>query len=81
MSPLRRSLIVILLGAATMGALPDLPATAHEVADPSIKRAPRDGTVRLYGAGGPDTAFKKVAQAFTAQTGIQVEITGGPEPT
>ena len=81
MSPLRRSLIVVLLGAATVGALPDLPATAHEVADPSIKRAPRDGTVRLYGAGGPDTAFKKVAQAFTAQTGIKVEITGGPEPT
>ena len=57
------------------------PAMAHEVPDPSIKHEARDGVVRLYGAGGPDTAFKKVAAAFTAETGIKVEVTGGPEPT
>lgn len=77
----RRSVIVSLFGAAAVGALLALPAEAHEIADPSIKRAARDGIVRLYGAGGPDTAFKKVAAVFTAETGIKVEVTGGPEPT
>ena len=55
------------------------PAKAHEIADPTIKRNARDGIVKLYGAGGPDTAFKKVAEVFHAETGIRVEITGGPE--
>ena len=67
--------------AAALGTILALPAAAHEVADPTIKLIPRDGVVRLYGAGGPDTAFKKVAAAFTAETGVKVEITGGPEPT
>ena len=57
------------------------PAVAHEVPDPSIAHNARDGVVRLYGAGGPDTAFKKVADVFTRETGIKVVITGGPEPT
>ena len=56
-------------------------AVAHEVPDPSIVHNARDGVVRLYGAGGPDTAFKKVAEVFTKETGINVVITGGPEPT
>src|SRR5882762_4139970 len=56
-------------------------AAAHEVPDPSIKHNARDGIVRLYGAGGPDTAFKKVAAVFTKETGVNVEVTGGPEPT
>jgi accessory colonization factor AcfC len=67
--------------AAALGTILAFPAVAHEVADPTIKRTPRDGTVRLYGAGGPDTAFKKVAAVFTAETGIKIEVTGGPEPT
>jgi accessory colonization factor AcfC len=54
---------------------------AHEEPDPSIKHNARDGVVRLYGAGGPDTAFKKVAAAFTEETGVKVEVTAGPEPT
>ncbi|MGH7981558.1 MAG: extracellular solute-binding protein [Candidatus Udaeobacter sp.] len=57
------------------------PVAAHEVPDPSITHNARDGVVRLYGAGGPDTAFKKVADVFTKETGIKVEIVGGPEPT
>jgi accessory colonization factor AcfC len=57
------------------------PATAHENPDPSIKHNAKDGIVRLYGAGGPDTAFKKVADVFRKETGIDVEITGGPEST
>jgi accessory colonization factor AcfC len=57
------------------------PSRAHEVPDPSIKRSPHDGVVRLYGAGGPDTAFRKVASVFTAETGVKVEVNAGPEPT
>ena len=57
------------------------PAAAHEDPDPSIIHNARDGVVRLYGAGGPDTAFKKVADVFNKETGIKVEIVGGPEPT
>ena len=57
------------------------PAATHEVPDSSIIHNARDGVVRLYGAGGPDTAFKKVADVFTKETGIKVEIVGGPEPT
>jgi accessory colonization factor AcfC len=58
-----------------------LPAAAHENPDPTIKHNARDGKVRLYGAGGPDTAFKKVAEVFHKETGIDVEITTGPEAT
>ena len=76
MNTCRRSILAAALGTVLVG-----PAVAHEVADPSIKREARDGVVRLYGAGGPDTAFKKVAASFTAETGIKVEVTGGPEPS
>jgi accessory colonization factor AcfC len=54
---------------------------AHEIPDPSITHNARDGVVRLYGAGGPDTAFKKVAAVFSRETGVEVVVTGGPEPT
>ena len=37
--------------------------------DPSIEHAPQDGVVKLYGAGGPHTAFRKVAAVFEEQTG------------
>ena len=57
------------------------PASAHEVPDASITHNAKDGIVRLYGAGGPDTAFKKVADLFHKETGIEVEFAGGPEPT
>ncbi|QOZ48928.1 accessory colonization factor [Bradyrhizobium sp. CCBAU 53340] len=57
------------------------PVTAHEVPDPTIVHNARDGVVRLYGAGGPDTAFKRVAEVFTKETGVKVEVVGGPEPT
>jgi len=57
------------------------PVAAHEVPDPSIRHNAYDGVVRLYGAGGPDTAFKKIAEAFARETGIKVKVTGGPEPT
>ncbi|QBR03749.1 extracellular solute-binding protein [Paraburkholderia pallida] len=73
---LEKTLLVALISAATA-----LSAMAHEDPDPSIKHNARDGIVRLYGAGGPDTAFRKVAAVFTQETGVKVEVTGGPEPT
>jgi accessory colonization factor AcfC len=42
---------------------------------------PRDGVVRIYGAGGPHTAIKRVGEAFTKQTGVPVEVVFGPEHT
>jgi len=70
-----------MLCAAAIPAILAGAAFAHEVPDPSIVHNARDGVVRLYGAGGPDTVFKKVADVFTKETGIKVVITGGPEPT
>ena len=49
--------------------------------DPAIKHKPKDGIVKLYGAGGPHTAFRKVADAWTNKTGNKVEIIAGPEVT
>ncbi|MBU1317135.1 MAG: substrate-binding domain-containing protein [Alphaproteobacteria bacterium] len=47
--------------------------------DPSIQHQPKDNVVRLYGAGGPHTAFQKVADLWMKKTGDKVEITAGPE--
>lgn len=47
--------------------------------DPAVQHAPKDGVVKLYGAGGPHTAFRKVADAFEDRTGATVEIIAGPE--
>ena len=47
--------------------------------DPSIKHMPKDGIVRFYGAGGPHTAFKKVANVWEKKTGKRIEIIAGPE--
>ncbi|MCF8483490.1 MAG: substrate-binding domain-containing protein [Rhodospirillum sp.] len=65
------------IGAILLAAPPALASTA--LYDPSIQHHPKDGVVKLYGAGGPHTAFKKVADAFTAKTGIAVDIIAGPE--
>ena len=58
-----------------------VPTAAHEIPDPTIKHHAKDGIVKLYGAGGPDTAFRKVADVFHKETGINVEIISGPEST
>lgn len=49
--------------------------------DPSIRHAPKDGVVKLYGAGGPHTALQRVADAWMKKTGRRVVITAGPEHT
>ena len=70
----------IALFAASLLAAPAL-AQESGLFDPAIQRAAPDGIVRLYGAGGPHTAFQKVADAWMAETGKKVEITAGPEKT
>jgi accessory colonization factor AcfC len=77
----KRRIPVPVISALALLELSAWPSLAHEDPDPSIVHNARDGVVRLYGAGGPDTAFKKVADAFTKETGVKVVITGGPEPT
>lgn len=67
--------------AALLPLAPMAPAAAHEVPDPAITHNAHDGVVKLYGAGGPDTAFRKVAEVFHKETGIEVDIISGPEPT
>ena len=47
--------------------------------DFSIKHAPKDGVVRLYGPGGPHSALIKVAQAYEKKSGQKVEVIFGPE--
>lgn len=47
--------------------------------DPSIEHAPGDGVVKLYGAGGPHTAFSKVAKVWEERTGTKVMVIAGPE--
>jgi len=58
-----------------------LHAQESTLADPAIEHQPMDGIVKLYGAGGPHTAFKKVADAWQEKTGTKVVITAGPETT
>lgn len=63
-------------------ALVQLPLQAAPLAaQPGVPHQADDGTVRIYGPGGPDTALKRAAQAFQQETGIPVEVTAGPEPS
>jgi accessory colonization factor AcfC len=40
---------------------------------------PKDGVVRLYGAGGPHTALIRAANLYEEKTGTPVEVVFGPE--
>jgi accessory colonization factor AcfC len=62
----RRTMLALPLAAL---AIPML-GTVARAADP----------VRAYGPGGPAPAMRAAAQAFTAATGIPVELTAGPTP-
>ncbi|ASP33902.1 substrate-binding domain-containing protein [Labrenzia sp. VG12] len=54
-------------------------ALADTLYDPTIQHQPQDGVVKLYGAGGPHTAFQKVADVWQKRSGTPVEIIAGPE--
>ncbi|WP_077247325.1 extracellular solute-binding protein [Pseudobacillus wudalianchiensis] len=38
-----------------------------------------DDTIKVYGPGGPLAPMNELAEQFTRETGIKVEVTGGPE--
>ena len=40
---------------------------------------PKDDIIKIYGAGGPHTAIKRVAEIFNKKTNIPVEVYFGPE--
>ena len=63
-------LVVQMIGQSTI-ASPQLNA--------SITHQPKDGVVNVYGPGGPDTALRKAAEAFSLKKGISVNVIAGPE--
>ena len=77
--------IPLILTAIFAAAAPAIAETVSEMAgktplhDPAIQHAPKDGVVKLYGAGGPHTAFQKVADAWVKTSDVKVEIIAGPE--
>jgi accessory colonization factor AcfC len=77
----RAILVLFCLGAAS-GASADTAADrvgTTELHDATIDHEPADGVVKLYGAGGPHTAFQKVADVWSERTGTTVEVVAGPE--
>ncbi|MDP9802960.1 substrate-binding domain-containing protein [Acinetobacter calcoaceticus] len=49
--------------------------------DSDIVHKPKDKILKIYGAGGPHVAFKKIAENYSKETGNKVEIIFGPEST
>ncbi|GAC1604759.1 MAG: AcfC family putative adhesin [Chitinophagaceae bacterium] len=46
----------------------------------SLSAYAQNDTLHVYGPGGPLSAMKDCAEAFSQKTGIPVEVIGGPEP-
>lgn len=44
-----------------------------------VKSVENDGIIRVYGPGGPLGPIKEAAERFSAETGIEVDVTAGPE--
>ncbi|MDN3609958.1 substrate-binding domain-containing protein [Vibrio ostreicida] len=47
--------------------------------DTKIEHQPNDGIINVYGPGGPDTALRSAARAFSEKRGIDVNVIAGPE--
>lgn len=54
-------------------------AGASGLYDPDIPHLPKDGVIRVFGPGGPHSAFIKAAEAFEAKSDVKVEVVFGPE--
>lgn len=75
----RRLRTVSLAAVASLVIASAASASSTKLYDPSIEHNPKDGVVKLYGAGGPHTAFSKVADVWQKMTGNKIEIIAGPE--
>lgn len=64
-------------GLALMFASVSAPASPQ--LDPNITQRPNNGVVNVYGPGGPDTALRHAAEAFTKKSGVKVNVIAGPE--
>jgi len=54
-------------------------SSKSELLQPKIKYSPKDGIIRIYGAGGPQTAIIRAAKVFEKETGNKVVVKFGPE--
>ena len=64
------------LVASALAALISAAAQAESpLFDPAITHAPQDGVIRVFGPGGPHTAYIRAAEAFEAESGVKVEVT------
>ncbi|WP_104035436.1 substrate-binding domain-containing protein [Vibrio jasicida] len=52
---------------------------ASSLLDPSIIHKPNDGEINVYGPGGPDTALRHAAEAFSKKSKVTVNVIAGPE--
>lgn len=69
-------LLTILLLTILGVALHSEVVTAEQEAQPY---QPKDGIIKIYGAGGPHLALLEIGKIFTQKTGVPVEIIYGPE--
>jgi len=54
-------------------------SVASPILDLSIQHQPKDGVINVYGPGGPDTALRQAAKAYSDKTGITINVIAGPE--
>jgi accessory colonization factor AcfC len=73
---MKRYLIITGVVAAMLSGLR---VSASPQLDPTISHQPKDGVINVYGPGGPDTALRHAAEAFSRQTGVEVHVYAGPE--
>jgi len=66
--------------AALAAAVFAISATASAAPPPKAVSATTPAPVNVFGPGGPAPAMKAAATAFTAKTGIAVNVTAGPAP-
>lgn len=78
---LLQTLISVVAGFSLVTPLVAAQSDQDETHGSPVKHTPKDGVVKLYGAGGPDTALKKVSDVWMKKTGNRVEIIAGPEKT
>lgn len=57
----------------------ETPEKSVETFEKKIIYQPKDGIIKIYGAGGPHTAIKRVADIYEKETNKKIEVFFGPE--